>query len=111
MKPALVKNAADKDQVEAADRKERYTRKMELADLRSILATEHGRRFIWRYLEVCHVFGSVFNNSGSVTYFNEGRRDIGLKLLADITEANDESLIQMMRESKERDRKADPEGA
>lgn len=106
----LVKNAADKEQVESAERKERYGRKVQLADLRQILATDYGRRFIWRYLEECHVFGSVFNNSGSITYFNEGRRDVGRVLLADVTEANDEALIQMMRESKDRDRKADPEG-
>lgn len=106
----MVKNAADEEQVKTAERQERYDRKKELADMRLILETDHGRRFVWRYLEACHVFGSVFNNSGSVTYFNEGRRDVGLKLMADVTEANDEALIVMMREAKERERKAAPEG-
>ena len=102
MKP-LVKNAADPKQVERAGHKQRYNRKMELEDVRDILETPAGRRTFWRYLTECRVFGSVFNNSGSMTYFNEGRRDVGLKIMADITEANDEAYLLMMREAKDRE--------
>lgn len=109
MKP-LVKNAADPKQVEAAGIKSRYDRKCELADMREILDTGAGRRTFWRYLSECHVFGSVFNNSGSLTYFNEGRRDVGLKIMADITESNDEALLTMMREAKNREMKEYPGG-
>lgn len=109
MTEPFVRNASDAEQVKSARRKERYTRKEELADVRALLGMREGRRFIWRYLGNCKVFESSWSPSAAI-HFNEGQRDIGLKLLADVTEANDEALIQMMREAKERDAKAAPEG-
>jgi hypothetical protein len=105
----FVKSAADEEQVSTARRKERFDRKSELADVRSILGTAEGRRFVWRYLGLCRVFESSWSPSAAI-HFNEGQRDIGLRLLDDVTEANDESLIQMMREAKERERRSAPEG-
>lgn len=109
MTSAFVKSAADPEQIKSARRKERYGRREELADVREILETQAGRRFVWRYLGLCRVFESSWSPSAAI-HFNEGQRDIGLKLLADVTESNDEMLIQMMREAKERDARSAPEG-
>lgn len=106
---ALVKNAADPEQIEEAGLKIKYNRKTELDDIRRVLESDYGRRFIWRYLGVCRVFESSWSPSAAI-HFYEGQRDIGLKLMADITEANDEALILMMRESKKRERKSHPQG-
>lgn len=104
---AFVKNAADGQQVKDADRKIRYGRKQELSDVRNILENDYGRRFVWRYLGMCRVFESSWAPSAAI-HFYEGQRDIGLKILADVTEADDEALIRMMREAKERDEKDVP---
>lgn len=70
-------------------------------DLRQILSTLAGRRLVWRYLTICHVFETAFNNSGSVTAFNLGEQNIGLKLLAEINETDPEAYLKMLKESKE----------
>jgi len=95
MKP-LVQNSADPDQVKKAKDKEKYNREDELHDLKQVLSTNEGKRFIWRYLEKCGVFTSSFTGN-SETFFKEGGRNIGLQLLADVQEANIESLIEMMK--------------
>lgn len=91
-----MKNVADKNQVDRAKQKEKFNREDELKDLQFILNSIEGKRFVWRYLEKCGVFQSSFTGN-SETYFREGERNIGLQLLADITEANVESLIEMMK--------------
>lgn len=97
----LVNNAANKSQVKDAAKTEKLKRDRELRDVHHVLSTREGRRFYWRYLCECRIFQSSFNNSGSVTYFNEGKRDVGLKLLSEMDEAAPESYLLMLKESKE----------
>lgn len=98
MKP-VVKNAADKNQVKEAEGKVKRTRERELNDVRMVLSTLQGRRFVWRYLSECGVFRTSFTGN-SQTFFNEGERNIGLKILADVNEAAPEAYLTMMNESK-----------
>jgi hypothetical protein len=97
-----VKNAADADQVQSAKEKDKRGRERDLADVHHILSSPGGRRFLWRYLELCGVYRSSFTGS-SETFYLEGQRNIGLKLLADITEADPESYMLMMKEAKRRE--------
>lgn len=94
-------NAADEAQVKEAAIRVKRGRQQELMDVVFLLSDKRGRRFFWRYLTTCGVFKSSADNSGSWTYFNEGRRDIGLQLLADVDAASPESYAVMLRESKE----------
>lgn len=95
-----MKNAADKTQVESAKFKEKRTRETELNDIRFVLSERSGRRFVWRYLEEAGIFRTSFTGN-SETFFREGGRNLGLKLLADINEAQPDAYVQMVRESKE----------
>jgi len=97
---SLVKNAADAEQVKEAGDKAQRNRRQELDQVRLVVGTSLGRAFYWRLLQLCGVFQSSFNHSGSITAFNEGQRNIGLKLLADLNEAAPEAYVTMMRESK-----------
>ncbi len=101
-----IKNASDEEQVKDAKKLARYERKKEINDLRELLQLASGRRFIWRYLSMCGVYRLSYALNAGI-YFSEGQRDIGLKLLADVMESNDEALIMMMRENKAKD---DPGG-
>lgn len=96
---SFVKNAANQEQVQQAEGKVRKTREQELIDIKWILSEPIGRRFLWRYLDICGVFRSSFTQS-SETFFLEGQRNIGLKILADINEAHPEAYLLMMKESK-----------
>ena len=90
----------DERQVSKSKAKDKRAREIEIEELREILATVAGRRFVWRYLSKCQVFGQTATQSGSWTYFNEGARSIGLQLFSELNEANPEAFVKMMNESK-----------
>lgn len=94
------KNAADAGQVNEAGHKEKRGRDLELADVRFLLASPQGRRFIWRYLETCGMNKISFTGDPNWAVFNEGGRNVGLKLQADINEAEPEAYIKMLAEAK-----------
>lgn len=98
---ARTGNAADPEQVKKAAQADKRDRQRQVEDMRSVLNTVQGRRVVWRYLCECKVFETSFHPSGSQTYFNEGMRNIGLQLLADINESSPEAYQVMLKESKE----------
>ena len=104
----LVKNAADRKQVALASRKERDQREQELADLRELLKTEFGRRFVWRVLGYCKLFQDVWDPSSRI-HFNAGLQHVGHWLTAEITAADEEAFFLMMRENQARIRKSEQE--
>lgn len=99
---ALVRNAADPKQVSFAGRKVKEARELELSDLRQVLQTEAGRRFVWRALGYCQVFGDGFDESPHRTAFNAGVKNVGAFLMAEITSADEEAFFLMMRENRVR---------
>jgi len=99
MNKPLVRNASDEGQIKDAKIKVQLSREQEVNDLKFILATEQGRRFLWRTLEMCGVYRSSFTAS-SETYFLEGQRNIGLKLLSEITDIDPDSYLKMIKENK-----------
>lgn len=48
---------------------------------RELLKTKVGKDFIWHVLSLCDLYGSHFTGNSS-TFFNEGKRSIGLEVLA-----------------------------
>lgn len=101
MSKALVKNAADENQVKSARNKTDREREQQIADLKFLLSTAQGRRYLWRLLEHCHVFGSIWRPSAEIHHLS-GKQDVGHFVLAEITEANADSFLTMMKEAKER---------
>lgn len=105
----MQKNVADEKQVQDARLQERMLQQTEIEDVRFIIKTPQGRRFIWRVLSTCGMYSQSAVDSGSWTYFNEGRRSVGLKLLDKILMADPESYLAMIKENKEAvDKKAAP---
>lgn len=98
-KKALVKNAADPEQVQQAKEKAESLNDRRLNDVREVLNTVRGRRFYWTLLEFCGVF-KTSNADEFQIFFNEGMRNVGLKLLADVNEAAPEAYLKMLGESK-----------
>ena len=95
----MVKNVADENQIAEAERKARDSRKVQLSDIRFILDSKQGRRFIWRLLEEAKVFGSIWEQSAKIHY-NAGKQDFGHYILGELTEARPEALLQMMQDAK-----------
>lgn len=95
-----VKNASDEKQVKDAEYKVKSGRERDLEDVMYILSSKQGRRFIWRYLTECGIFQTSFTGN-STTFFKEGERNVGLKLMTDINESSPDAYVLMMKESKE----------
>jgi hypothetical protein len=95
-------NAADEAQVKEAGRKGKELEDQNIADMKWVLSSQQGIRVIARYLEFCGVHKISADASGSWTYFNEGKRNIGLKMLADIEKSKPEAYLEI-RKHKELD--------
>lgn len=73
----------------------------QVEDLKWLMAHKPGRRFMWRLLAMAGVYRTSFNTSGSVTAFNEGKRNVGLTYVAEIQEHVPDSYLTMLKEQKE----------
>lgn len=73
-------------------------------DLRGIMVSQSGRRFMWDLLKRCGVFALSFRGDGAeFTAFREGQRNVGLSLLADLTRVCPEHYTQMQDEQTQQD--------
>ena len=93
-------NAGDEEQVKGRAQKEKTGRERDLEDLRGILSTKSGRRFIWRLLAASELFAVAEVMNASI-YALEGKRKLGKLLFNDVMEAAPEAYLLMMKESKE----------
>jgi hypothetical protein len=96
---ALVKNAADEKQVKEGAKREKSHRDREIDDIRQVMSSPQGRRFIWRLLGHCGVYESIWEASAKIHY-NAGKQDVGHFLLAEVVQANEELYSLMIKESK-----------
>lgn len=88
---------SDSQAIKEQEKKSKRERDLELADLKSVLSTVEGRRFIWRYLRYCDRIS--FHRDALVMAFNDGERNISLQLKAEAIEADDKSFLLMQSES------------
>lgn len=72
-----------------------------------IMSVAPGRGWMHDLLESCHVFRTTFSGNALHGAFNEGARNIGLRLLNDIMSSCPDLYILMMREANERNITAD----
>lgn len=92
-------NAANENQVKEASLKERDKQRTREDDIKFLLSTVQGRRFFFDYIDFCGVFKCVFTGN-STTYFNEGQRNVGLRLLDDMNRVAPEAYALMMKENR-----------
>ena len=67
-------------------------------DLHNVLATESGRRFVWRLLELSGQFQCSMGQTPEETAFNEGRRQAGIALAAECSAHALDRFLQMQEE-------------
>ncbi len=96
---AYVDNAASEKQVKNAERKVRSIEVKASDDLRAVLSSPNGRRFIWRLLKDCKIYEESFTGN-STTFYNEGRRSVGLKILDSVMKADVDMYLKMQLEHK-----------
>ena len=65
--------------------------------LNHLLSSADGRLWLWELLTFCGIAKTSFDGT-SRTYFNEGGRNVGLRIQADLTSRFPEKYVQMLRE-------------
>jgi hypothetical protein len=87
-------------QGEALRQKAENARKTFVEDVKWLMSSPRGRRLVWWVLGKSGVNRTSFNNSGSVMAFNEGQRNIGLMLQAEVLEASPDAYMTMLQEQR-----------
>lgn len=93
-------NIADKEQVKDASRAAKRAEERAQKDFRAIMETAPGRRFIAQLLDRCGFQRSSFTGN-STTFYNEGRRSIGLEVWAEINATAPDLYVQMLHDAQE----------
>lgn len=86
--------------VKKLEQKEKDLRRQQLNDIRTVLSNSSGRRLMWRMLERCNTFGSVYSQDNFKMYYQSGIQDLGHFLMAEIIEADENLLFRMMKDNK-----------
>lgn len=93
-------NAANKIDVQVKGRRVKARRQREMNDLRQVLSTPEGRRFLWRLMSECGAFASVVRSGlDSSVFYLSGKQDVGHFIQAEVIEANEGAYLTMQKES------------
>lgn len=96
-------SASDRKSVREAEKRARIADRLRGEVLTSVMSTMAGRQWMWDVLTSCSIFSSTFAlGSPDLGAFNEGRRAVGLQILADIMIYCPDSYLQAQRENNER---------
>lgn len=68
-----------------------------LSGLKAILENKDARLYLWDLLDFCGVSRTSFTGN-SHTFFNEGQRNVGLRIQADLTKHYPDSYLNMLKE-------------
>ena len=96
----VQKKTDTEDDVETSKRAVKIKQDQHYADMNWILSDPRGRRVVWKYMSDCMVFKSSFTGNNT-TFFNEGRREVGLWLHADVIKARPEAYLLMSKEAEQ----------
>jgi hypothetical protein len=79
--------------------RERIARDNEDSDVKWLMSSKRGRRFVWRLMDQAGTFRSVFNTNAMAMAFAEGNRNTGLRILAMVTSLCPEHYPAMLKEN------------
>lgn len=85
-------------QVKKLTEAQKRARQSEINDVKRILKTPEGRRFIWQLWDISGIFRNPFHPNSNQHSFNSGRMSIGQRLLADVSMADGSAFAQMQNE-------------
>lgn len=103
----VVRNAADKNQIKDAERIDEDLLEEQRNDIVTILNLPEGRRLVWRIMTKCNTFNSVKKFDNEHTYMAIGSQDLGHWLMAEVVNADENLLFNMMKENMEKQSKGE----
>ncbi len=96
-------NAGDERQVNLRRRQAGRKEKQKGDFLARVLSEKEGRAWLWSLLEFTGPMRSSFAGDPYQTAFNEGQRNVGLKIMSDIMKAAPEQYAVMAEEANPHD--------
>jgi len=90
---------ADQAEVRQSRQLEELDENAKVRQLTRILAQEDVRDYLWRLLCSCNVYATVANPNFGTMSMLEGRRQVGLQLLAEICEADPNAEMLMRKKA------------
>ncbi len=84
------------------DLRDKLARENEESDMKWLMSSKRGRRIVWRILDQAGVFRLSFNPNSMQMAFNEGNRNIGLRIIATIHSSCPEQYQAMLKEQNDR---------
>ena len=84
--------------IETPEERDNRKKERELNDIRVIISTPEGRRFLWKIISEAGVFRTSFSLDENQMAYQEGRRSIGLNILYDLLDASPSTYMQMQNE-------------
>lgn len=100
--PEATVDVGSREQVVKAQKRAKLKQRELDSAFGAMLDNKGTRAWVWHLLEKILVFRSVFDHNGNVMCFNEGKRQIGLELMAEIHRINPDAYAQMAREANEK---------
>jgi hypothetical protein len=97
-------NAGNEQHVAKRQKSQKIRDLQKKAALRRLMSDAEGRMWVWDLLVRCGAFQLSFSRDALIMAFNEGRRDIGNHLMADITRISPEMYMRMAVENQEKDK-------
>jgi len=94
---ALVRHTGDKQSVEKAEKREQDLARILNEDILTLLELPAGRRVLWRIIEHCKVFNTIWDPSSRIHY-NSGKQDVGHFVLTLIMDVKPAAFTLMMEE-------------
>jgi len=94
----LMSEYKDEYQPEDGPKRKNSSRELELLAVRTIMQTENGRTFIWRFLQSSFVFESAFDGDPLKHAYNAGYREKALWLWREVREAAPDEYLRMIQE-------------
>lgn len=92
-------NAANRKDIRSLEKQAKVEAAARAEVLTNIMKSTAGRVWVWDLLTQCQCFATTFTPEPSVSAFNEGRRSIGLSILADVMIACPDSYLTAAREA------------
>jgi hypothetical protein len=87
---------------EFEDHRKQLAQTIAAEDVKWLMGDMRGRRLMWDWLASTGLHHQSFTGEASTTFFNEGKRNIGLKLQAQILTHCPEKYLEMQMEAKSR---------
>jgi hypothetical protein len=94
-----IPDAGDRTEVKEKGRASKRRDEAGYRVLRQIMGSNEGRAWMYALLEQCHLTKTSFSRNALDMAFEEGERNIGLRIMGDLMKACPERYIEMQKEA------------